>query len=37
MNEFAQSDTAKKMSGELVDVVKDVKKIVHDYAIGEDK
>lgn len=37
VNEFAQSDAAKKMSGELVDFVNDVKKIVHNYAIGEDK
>ena len=36
VNEFAQSDAAKISSGELVDFVKDVKKIVHDYAIGED-
>lgn len=37
VNEFSQSDAAKKTSGELVDLVKDVKKIVHDYATGEDK
>ena len=37
VNEFAQSDAAKKMSGELVDVVNDVKKIIHDYAIGDGK
>lgn len=35
VNGFAQSDAAKKMSGELIDVVKDVKKIVHDYATEE--